>query len=177
MGFDFGNILKEVISEAVPAAGNVGNQFDSATQGSAAGLVSQGLSAMFHSDQTPAFAQLASQLFGQASGDQQAGMLNHLLGSMGPEVLSALEGGAAGPALAGIISQLGGANGTVTPEQAAQLSPDQVQQLADHAQQQNPAVVDHMSDFFAQHTDLVKTLGTQALTIALSKITDAQKSS
>ena len=38
---------------------------------------------MFHSDQTPSFGQSASQLFGQANSNQQAGMLNQLIAGMG----------------------------------------------------------------------------------------------
>jgi len=173
MGFDFGNLLQEVVGGSTP----VESHFDQALQGSPAALVSQGLAAMFHSDQTPAFGQMVGQLFGQANPDQQAGMLNHLLSGMGPQVLSAIEGGAGGAALSGILSQLGGANGTVTPEQAGQISPEQVQQLADHAHQQDAGIVEHMSGFYAQHADLIKTLGGAALTIALSKMADVHKSS
>ncbi|HSY28336.1 MAG TPA: hypothetical protein VK832_12580 [Burkholderiaceae bacterium] len=177
MGFDFGNLLQQYVGGAAPAAAEVENHFDQATQGSPSSLVSQGLAAMFHSDQTPAFSQIAGQLFGQANPNQQAGMLNHLLGGMGPGVLSSLLGSAGGAGLAGVLGQLDGTNSTVTPEQAAQLTPDQVQQIADHAQQNNPEIVEHMSDFFAQHSGLIKTLGGPALTIALSKMADAHTSS
>ena len=173
MGFGLGDLLQEVIGGSGPAE----NHFDQVAQGAPAELVSQGLAAMFHSDQTPAFAQMAGQLFGKANPDQQAGMLNQLLSGMGPQVLSAIEGGAGGAALSAIVGQLGGANATVTPEQAAQISPEQVQQLADHAHQQDAGIVEHMSDFYAQHSGLIKTLGGAALTIALSKMADAQKGS
>jgi hypothetical protein len=60
---------------------------------------------------------------------------------------------------------LGG--GTVTPEQASQVSPEQVQQLATHAERQNPSVVDEISGFFSQHPELMKAVGGLAVTIAL----------
>ncbi|MFZ6847482.1 hypothetical protein [Undibacterium sp. RuRC25W] len=173
MGFGLGNLLQEVIGGANP----VEHQFDQIAQGSPAELLSQGLATMFHSDQTAPFAQMAGQLFGQGNADQQAGMLNHLLSSMGPQVLSAIEGGAGGSALSNLLTQLGGATTSVTPEQAAQISPEQVQQLAEHAHQQDAGIVEHMSDFYAQHSGLIKTLGGAALTIALSKMADAQKGS
>ncbi len=172
MGFGLGNLLQEVIGGNSPAE----NHFDQIAQGSPAELISQGLATMFHSDQTPAFAQMVGQLFGQANPNQQAGMLNQLLSGMGPQVLSAIAGGAGGNGLSAILSQLGGANATVTPEQAAQISPDQIQQLADHAHQQDAGIVEHMSDFYAQHSGLIKTLGGAALTIALSKMADTPKS-
>ncbi len=177
MGFDFGNLLQQVVGGNVPALADVENHFTQAAQGSDPSLISQGLAAMFHSDQTPPFAQMAGQLFGQANPDQQAGMLNHLLSGIGPEALSALVGGAGGATLAGVLGQLGATNNTVTPDQAAQLTPDQVQQLAEHAQQQNPAIVEHMSGFYAEHSGLIKTLGGAALSIALAKMAEAQKSS
>jgi hypothetical protein len=56
----------------------------------------------------------------------------------------------------------------LTPEQASQLSPDQVQEIAEKAEQENPGVVDRMGDFYAQHPNLVKGLGGAALAIALA---------
>jgi hypothetical protein len=177
MGFDFGNLLKQVVGGNAPALADVENHFTQAAQGSDSSLVSQGLAAMFHSDQTPPFAQMAAQLFGQANPDQQAGMLNHLLSGMGPGGLASLLSGAGGATLAGVLGQLGAANNAVTPEQAAQVTPDQMQQIAEHAQAQNPGIVEHMSGFYAQHAGLIKTLGGAALTIALAKMAEAQKSS
>ena len=58
----------------------------------------------------------------------------------------------------------------LTPDQAAQLSPEQVQQIATHAEQHNPGIVDTVSGFYAQHPQLVKTLGSAALTVALAGI-------
>jgi hypothetical protein len=47
------------------------------------------------------------------------------------------------------------------------MSPDQVRQIAEQAEQHNPSVVDRMGDFYAQHPGLVKGLGGAALAIAL----------
>ena len=173
MGFGLGNLLEEVTGGANP----VEHQFDQIVQGAPTDLLSQGLALMFHSDQTPPFAQMAAQLFGQATSDQQAGMLNHLLTAMGPQVISAIQNGSAGSVLRDVVAQLGGATSTITPQQAAQISPEQVQALAQHAHELAPGIVDQMSDFYAQHTGLIKTLGGAALTIALSKMADVQKSS
>jgi hypothetical protein len=55
----------------------------------------------------------------------------------------------------------------VTPEQAAQVSPQQVQEIAAKAEEHNPGVVDRMGDFYSQHPDLVKAIGGAALAVAL----------
>jgi hypothetical protein len=134
-------------------------------------LVSQGLSEAFRSDKTPPFAQMVGQLFNQANPQQQAGMLNQLLSGLGPTALAALTQSGA---LGGLAGQLGGGN-VISPQQATQVSPDQVQEIAAHAEKHNPGVVDQMSDFYAQHSGLVKTLGGAALTIALAKIANGMK--
>jgi hypothetical protein len=149
-------------------------QFHQVAQNAPPELVSQGLSAMFQSDQTPPFGQMAGQLFGQANANQQAGMLNQLLGGMTPSALGSLLGGGA---LGGMLGQLvpGGAAPAITPEQASQLTPEQVQVIASHAEQHSPGIIDRMSAFYAEHPGLIKTLGGAALTVALAKIADSRR--
>jgi hypothetical protein len=43
------------------------------------------------------------------------------------------------------------------------------------AEKTNPSIVDSLSNFYAQHATLVKTLGGGALTIALAKIAERQQ--
>jgi hypothetical protein len=100
-------------------------------------------------------------LFNHSNPDQRAGILNQLLGSVGPG------------ALGGLSSLLGGGN-SVTPDQAAQVPPQAVQQLAEHAQQKNPSIVDLASSFYAQHPGLVKTLGAGALALVMSHMSRRQ---
>lgn len=126
--------------------------------------VEQGIAEAFRSDQTPAFGQMVSQLFGQANPQQQSGMVNQLLGALGPSAIAALAGGGLGKLLAGS----GGSQ--LTADQVAQITPEHVQQLSEHAERQDPTIIDKISGFYAQHPDLVKTIGGAALTIALSKI-------
>ena len=174
MGFDLGSLLSQFTSSGTAA--NAQDHFQQVSQSASPGLLSEGLSAMFHSDQTPPFGQMAGQLFGQANPNQQAGMLTQLLGSMGPSVLASLVAGGAGGALSGILGKL--APGSVapvaiTPAQASQLTPDQVQQIANHAEQHSPGIIDKMSGFYAEHPGLVKTLGGAALSIALAKMAES----
>lgn len=143
-----------------------------------ADILSAGLAAMFRSEETPAFGQMAGQMFEQANPNQQAGMLNSMITAMGPAVLAALlnKGGSAdGGALGGLARLLGqftgdGAAPRLTPAQAAQLSPEAVQVIADHAEQADPSIIDRLSNFYAENPTLVKTVGTAALTVALAKM-------
>jgi hypothetical protein len=128
-------------------------------------VVGQGIAEALRSDQTPPFSQMVGQMFGQANSQQQAGMLNQLLASLGPAALAGIAGGS----LAKLLPASGGTP-QVTPDQAAQLSPEQVQQIAAHAEQHNPTIIDKMGGFYAQHPALVQTIGSAALTIVLAKI-------
>jgi hypothetical protein len=68
-----------------------------------------------------------------------------------------------------LLGSLGGGQ-TISPQQAQQVSPEAVQQLAAHAEKNDPSIIDKASAFYAQHPQLVKTLGGAALTIALAKV-------
>jgi hypothetical protein len=83
--------------------------------------------------------------------------------------LTQLAGGGA------LASLLGGSAKTITPDQAQNVSPELVQQLASHAEKANPSIVDKASAFYAQHPMLVKTLGSAALSIALAKVAQRQR--
>ncbi len=67
-----------------------------------------------------------------------------------------------------------GAPTTVTPDEAAQVTPQQVAQVATHAEQNKPGIVATMSDFYAQHPTLVTTLGSAALSIAMTKMAESR---
>ncbi len=181
MGFDLGSLLSQFAGAATATVTNTNtsDHFEQAAQNAPTDLLSQGLAAMFHSEHTPPFGQMTAQLFGQANPNQQAGMLNQLLTSMGPTVLASLLGGAGGSALSGVLGQLtqgSTAPASITPEQASQLTPEQVQQIANHAEKHSPGIIDKMSSFYADHPGLIKTLGSAALTIALAKMAERHQS-
>ena len=74
-----------------------------------------------------------------------------------------------------VLGAIPAANATqVTPEQAQQVQPHQVEKLAEYAQQQDPSVVDEASRFYARHPNLVKTPGVAALGIVLSQMGPAR---
>jgi hypothetical protein len=172
MGFDFGNLLQQYLGGGANAnTEQAADHFDQVAQNVPRETVAQGVTQALRSDQTPPFPQMVGQMFGNSNPNQRAGMLNQLLGGMGPGLLSSLAGGALGN-LGGLGGLLGGGGSQpqVTPEQASQMSPEQVQQIAAQAEQHNPGIVDRMGDFYAEHPTLVKTLGGAALAIALGHI-------
>jgi len=136
---------------AASAPADVHSDYQQVSKAAPAEVTSSGISEAFRSDQTPPFPQMLANLFGRSDPNQRAGLLNRLLGAAGPGALGGLLGG----------------GGTVTPEQANQVSPEQVQQLATHAEKQNPSIIDEVSRFYAQHPDVMKAAGGLALSIAL----------
>ena len=178
-----GGILQQYTgAQPEQAPETVHDDFDQLAQNAPPAALSDGLAAAFRSDQTPDFGQMAANLFSNSGSTQRAGMLNTLLRAAGPTILSQVlsrgrSGGGGGGALGGIIDMLrGGGHQELTPEQAEQISPEAVQQIAQQAQEKDPSIIDRVSDFYAQHPTLVKSLGAAALTIALAKIAQSQYS-
>jgi hypothetical protein len=161
MGFDLGGMLQQYLGggQGINHTQAV-DDFDRVSQQVPREDMARGVTQAFRSDQTPPFPQMIGNMFGNSNPDQRAGMLNQILATVGPSLLS----GGAGGILGNI---LGGGQNRITPEQASQLSPDQVSQIAAQAEQHNPGIVDRMGDFYAEHPTLVKSLGGAALAIAL----------
>jgi hypothetical protein len=175
MALDLGNLLQKYLDAAAGnhAPAEAGNHFEQVAQQASPEVVSQGIADALRSDRTPPLGQMVSEMFAKADPQQRAGMLNQILGSLGPGVLGALGGGALG----NILGQIqGGATPQVTPEQASQVSPSAVQDLANRAETHDASIFDKLGNFYAQHPQLVKTLGSAALTIALAKMADRMRS-
>jgi len=162
-----------------PPDAAVHEDFDRFAQAAPPDALADGLSAAFRSDQTPPFPQMASQLFGRASGAQRANILNMLLTTVGPLVVQqilARQRGTASSGQGGVLGQiLRGGSGApqVTPETADQLDPQDVEDIAREAEKKDPSVIDKISQVYAQQPHLVKMLGGAALAIALGRM--AQK--
>ena len=137
-----------------PAPAEARDEFHRIAQTAPPEALSQGLQEAFESDRTPPFGQMVAQLFGHSDDQQKRGMLGALLGGLG---------GAAQPVLAqaGVDAQ---------PEHAPQLSGGQVQQIAEQAQKADPGIVGQMSQFYAQHPVLVKSLGGMAMALVLGRM-------
>lgn len=121
------------------------------------------LANIFGSPETGSFGDNISQMFSQSDPQQKAGILNRLLQAVGG---------------AGALSNLGvnlpapgsGADVAVGPSQAQQVSPDTVKEMADHAQQQNPGIVEQAGEFYSHHPQLVQALGTGVAIWAMQKL-------
>lgn len=102
---------------------------------------------------------------------QQAGVLNQLLRLIGPGALAALGGGMLGR----MTAAPGSAATRLTPKQASRVMPLQVIDIATQAEQHDPGVLDRIGDFYAQHPQLVKTLGGAALAIAMAGVANRMR--
>jgi hypothetical protein len=197
---DFSRILDQYSGASVQPdqPQQVEQDFDQVAQQAEPELLEHGLSQAFRSDQTPPFGNMIGQMFGQADSGQRAGMLNQLIGSLGPAVIGSILGGARGNAggmagglggLGGLLGGLlgGGAGGNpassgqgaqaprLSPQDAERLSPEEVQELATRAEQEHPGIVDQMSRYYAQNPQLFKALGGAALAIALGQIAQRRR--
>lgn len=127
------------------APASVNEDFGQVAETASSDHLAGGLSHAFRSDQTPAFENVAANLFG-VSNDSQAGILNQLLLSVAPGALS-------GGILGGISKYLGAGRSSdiITPQQAEEISPEALQELAKNEKQQDPSIVDRASSFYAPH--------------------------
>jgi hypothetical protein len=151
-----------------PSPEQAESQFDQISKMLPSGALASGLAAAFKADNTPPFAQLAAQLFGNSGATQKAGMLNMLLSALGPGLLSGVAGGFLG-------KFLGGGKTQVTPEEAEQVPPDVVQQVAAEAEKQDSSIMDKLGQLYAEHPGVVKSLGGAVLAVALGKAMTGQK--
>jgi hypothetical protein len=169
MSFDLGGLLQQYMG-GNPAMANpqqAEDDFVRIADQAPQPAVASGVTEALRSDQTPPFPQMVSQLFGHGDPGQRAGMLNQLLGALGPNVMSV-----AGGLLGKVMQGHGDAQQMpqITPQQAEQVSPQEVEQIAAKAEQHNPGVIEHMGNFYAEHPTLVKSLGAAALAIAMGHI-------
>ncbi len=126
-------------------------------------VLGKGLAETFRSDQTPPIGDMVSSLFGRSNGQQQAGMLNQILASVGPTLAATLAGG-----LLSKVMQPGTTQ--ISPAQASKLSPQDVREVVNAAHQNEPSTADALGNFYAQHSGLIKTMGGAALIVALAKM-------
>ena len=154
--------LMDILQNAF-AGENPEHHFDAVSKAASQEELGVGLAAAMRSDQTPPFGDMVGQLFGNSNSGQQAGILNKILASIGPAAFSSIAGGILGKTLSPGEIQ-------ITPEQASILSPEQVSDIAAHAEKAQPGVVDAVSSFYAQHSGLIKMLGGAALAITMAKM-------
>ena len=142
------------------------DDFNKVAQSAPQANMASAISSALQSQHTPDFPQAVSNLFNQADPSQRAAILNQLLGAAGP---------AAGGLLANVLGpSAGGAAPQVSAQQASQVSPQVVQQVAQHAQNNDPSIIEQASNLYAQHPKLVQALGVGALAAIMSHISKNQ---
>lgn len=157
------DLLQQALGGNTNGNANAEQHFDQVAQQASPSQLSAGLAETMRSKETPPFGHMVSQMFGQSSPTQQAGVLNQILSALGPAAATGLAGGALSRMLSPGQSQ-------ITPEQASQLSPTQVNEIATQAEQTHPGVVDQVSQFYGRHSGLIKVLGGAALAVAMAKM-------
>jgi hypothetical protein len=157
---EVGDLLRRYqgASGAAPPA-SAQTDFDKVARSAPPSTLASALAAAFRSGNTPDFPQLIGQLFEQSNGNQRAGILQHLLAAAGPAAASG-----------GLTGALSSALSSVTPEQAQQVSPNAVKELASRAANRDPSIIDRASEFYSQHPTLVKVLGTAVLAETISHL-------
>jgi hypothetical protein len=161
-----GGLLQQFAAGQTPADHDVHQVFDQVSAAVPSSTMAAGLADAFRSNQTPPFAQMAAQLFSKSSGQHQSDLLNTLLSSASPAMLTQFLGNNPGSVLAGLL----GNKTQVAPDQAATVPPEEVQALAEHVEKHDPSVLDRVSQVYSAHPDLIKTLGAVALGIAMKRI-------
>src|SRR3954462_1335634 len=141
------DILQQYTNAAAPNHQRAHEDFEQVSASAPRETLGQGVGDAFRSDDTPPFGEMVSHLFARSNPDQKAGVLNQLLRSVGPGVLSSLGGGLLG----GIAPQANAGVPHVTPEAAEQLSPDDVKKIAERAELHDPSVLDKVGSFYAGH--------------------------
>ena len=157
--------------DGVPAD-RVAGHFDDVARTASPQDLGNGIAAAFRSEKTPAFGDMIGDLFGRSTPQQRAGILNQLVQALGAGALSQAAGGVLGRVLGGAGNAQ---TPTITPEQASQVSPQDVGAIAEHAEKKDPSILDRAGEFYAQHPDLVKGLGAAALAIALGRMHSGQR--
>jgi hypothetical protein len=146
--------------------------FDEVASTVPAETLGSGIADAFRSDRTPDFGQMVASLFGGSDSQQRAGLLGQLARAVGPGLLASLAGGALGrlgPASAG-GSQAGANTPHFSASDAAQITTEQVREIATAAEKNDPSVLDRVGEYYAQHPQVVKALGGAALAIALAQV-------
>ena len=166
---NLGDLLKQFTSGNAPES-KVHAAYDQVAQSVPQSTLAEGIAHAFNSNETPPFEQMLSGLYGKSSPEQKAGLINQILGALGPTGVSQVLGGAGG--LSRLTELLSGGN--VTPQQAEQIPPDSVQVLAQRAAKQQPSIVDSAASFYAQHPTLVKAIGAGALALLMHKISQSR---
>jgi hypothetical protein len=161
---DFGSLGADLASGRISES-QVHQAFDETVREVSPATLANGLSEAFRSDRTPPFEQMLTGLYRRSNPAQKAGLINQILAGLGAV-------GAAQVLPSGWIRALPGVlrGARVTPEQATQVTAEEVEVLARKAASRDPRILERAADFYAQHPALVKAIGAGALALVMSRI-------
>ena len=164
-------LLQYAAETGVHSVQKVEQDFVAVAQHVPAEHVTTGLAEAMHSEHTPPFEDMVGEAFERGSDELRAAMLKQLIDGAGPAVLKPLIDDGQLPRAA---------NGAEHPEVPVdtglvqQLDTEVVRRLAREAAQEDPSIIDRMSEFFAVDPAAGRTLGGAALSVALTKIAQAR---
>jgi hypothetical protein len=147
-----------------PPQFDIEQDFDQVANEAGPDAMQDGIAEAFRSEETPPFEEMVAQLFESSEPRVRAGLLDNLLAGLKPTALGGVRGGLAD------IWRRYAAGARVSPDRAAHVDPAEVQEVARQARKQNPGVLERVSRFYARHPDLVRSLGSVAMSIALSRM-------
>ncbi len=161
-----GGLLDQYAGGGNDRPGEAEQHFDQVSQVAPKGDLLNGLASAFRSGATPPFPELVMNLFSHADSGQKAGLLNTLIGALGPALLPQVLGQLGLGNLQGLFS-----GGQVSPDQADQVPPHAVGEMAARAEQQDNSVIERVAGLFADQPGLVKGLGSSVVGSVLSGLT------
>ncbi|HYD59425.1 MAG TPA: hypothetical protein VEC35_03680 [Noviherbaspirillum sp.] len=169
---DVSAVLQQYAAETgVHSVQKVEQDFVAVARSVPAEHVSTGLAEAMHSEQTPPFEDLVSESFERGDDELRTAMLRQLIDGASPAVVKPLIDDGILPRAA---NRSGQPEVPVDTGLAQQLDGEVVRRLARSAVQEDPAVIDRMSEFFAVDPAAGRTLGGRALSVALNKIAEVR---
>jgi hypothetical protein len=162
--------LMDILSPYAQRPTSTEDDFDEVVRQVSPQDLGAGLASAFRSDRTPPFAEMAQRLFEHSQSSQRSGLLTQLLRTLGPSVIASVAGSA--------LSKVRGASDKVediTETEADGFTPDEVRSLAGAAEQKDAGVLDRIGALYAEHPQVVKTLGGTALALALGHLAGRTK--
>ena len=149
-----------------PSPEEIEHHFDYLVRSSAREDLACGLAEVFRSDRTPPFPQMAALLYQNSGLAERAQVVHALMEFVEPASLSEL-----GLTSGSSQSALGAAR-----DNWGQVLPETIQVLAERAEKIDPSVLNRVSSVYADHPELVKTLGTTAVSVLLAQVAKRQAS-
>jgi hypothetical protein len=110
-------------------------------------------------------------LFGRSNSAQKTNVLNTLIATLGPALVSQLLAKHGSHDAAKEVE----AGAARIPSAVAEQIPEKsIEAVAAEAEKRDPSIVDRVSKFYADQPALIKTLGGLALTVAMAKVAQRQ---